>query len=112
MVKSCMACSNTQSKSSSVTFHRLPVDKDKRHIWLKRLNRLDLKDFTHRVVCSLHFSTSAFTENATQKNDDDSPRGRRRLKPEAVPIESAAVIETTSDSRSITTQTDLDLTTL
>lgn len=111
MVKSCIACSNVQSKSSNITFHRLPVNKEKRHIWLKRLNRLDLNDCSHRVVCSRHFSPSAFFDNnSIKKNDNNTSQVRKRLKPEADPIESTEIIDINSDTRSIIAQTDIDLT--
>ncbi|CAF3515747.1 unnamed protein product [Rotaria socialis] len=113
MVKSCIACPNVQSKSSTLTFHRLPVNKEKRHIWLKRLNRLDLKDCSHRVVCALHFTASSFLGNTSiKKNVNDIHRTRNRLKSEAIPTESIGIIDINTDSRSITTQTDIDLTSL
>jgi hypothetical protein len=112
MVRTCIACSNREGLSQNVTFHCLPTDTNLRYVWLKRLNRLDLTNFSNRRVCSHHFSTSSF-KMKSKKNANAN--GRTRLKFDALPIEiepTTTIITTTTQSRSVAVQTDLDMTSL
>jgi len=89
-----------------VSFHRFPTDKNEQYQWLKRLNRLDVKDVSNKRVCGLHFHASSYLISSTIKNNgNDSKNCRKRLKLGAVPIECG------SGSRKIDsdTQTDLDM---
>lgn len=108
MVRSCIACPNREKLSKSITFHALPADLHLRHIWLKRLNRLDLNDFSNRKVCCAHFSPSSFSIKS-RKNTNGN--GRARLKSGALPIENGSTTATITmtHSRSIAVQTDLDM---
>lgn len=112
MVKSCIACPNRKGLSQNVSFHYLPTDPDLRHTWLKRLNRLDLKNFSNHVVCSCHFLPSSFSMKSKKKINGNS---RTRLNSLAVPIEiqpTMPTVTTTIQSHSTATQTDLDMTSL
>lgn len=111
MVRACIVCFCREGSTKDVTFHLLPSNTSLRHVWLKRLNRQDLKDFSKRVVCSRHFPPSAF---ANKPRRNSSVTARRRLKLDALPIEvdTPSVINTVTHSQSTTTQTDLDMITL
>jgi hypothetical protein len=106
MVKRCIACSNQENRSNNISFHRFPSDKTQQHQWLKRLNRLDIKDVSNKRVCGVHFDASSFMVNLTKKKSNNTTQDvKKRLKKEALPM------ETVTDLRLIdtTTQTDLDM---
>jgi hypothetical protein len=108
MVKKCVACSEKETKSNNCTFHRFPTDKSLQQTWLKLLNRLDLNEVLHQRVCSNHFDSSAFiTFTSNQKTNVTSQKRLKRLKRDALPINTANSVPTTSGLISVSTQTDL-----
>jgi hypothetical protein len=74
------------------------------HQWLKRLNRLDIKDVSNKRVCGAHFDVSSFIVDSKKKRNAIQST-KKRLKSDALPIENVP------DSRVIdtATQTDLDM---
>jgi hypothetical protein len=108
MVKKCVACPEKETKSNNCTFHRFPTDKSLQQTWLKLLNRLDLNEVSHQRVCSNHFDSSAFiTFTSNQKTNVTSQKRLKRLKRDALPINIANSVPTTSGLISVSTQTDL-----
>ena len=69
MVKSCCApgCKNRSTANSSIKFHRFPVDKDRRALWIAAVRRVHWQPTEHSVLCSAHFVSGS------KSNDPLSP---------------------------------------
>ena len=63
MPDTCFVCGNTKAKDPSVSFHRFPMDPERRSKWITYLHLKEsaVKDF-HRV-CSRHFPNGDGTNN-------------------------------------------------
>jgi hypothetical protein len=105
MVKKYVACDNREHRSNIISFHRFPSDRVQQHQWLKRLNRLDLKDVSNKRVCAVHFEASSFLADSKKKRSNATQSTKRRLKSDALPIEHVP----TSRLIDSATQTDLDM---
>jgi hypothetical protein len=104
MVKKCVACDNREHPSNIISFHRFPSDRIQQHQWLKRLNRLDVKDVSNKRICAAHFEASSFLLDSKKKRNVTQST-KRRLKSDALPIEHAPVSRLIDSA----TQTDLDM---
>ena len=69
MVKSCCApgCKNRSTTNSSIKFHRFPVDKERRALWIAAVRREHWQPTEHSVLCSAHFVSGS------KSNDPLSP---------------------------------------
>lgn len=106
MVKQCIACDNRENRSNNISFHRFPVDWIQQQQWLKRLNRLDIKDVLNKRICGAHFDISSFMIQSTKKNTNNANVNiKKRLKKEALPMEYVPYSRLISSA----TQTDIDM---
>ena len=60
MPRSCSAfgCTNRDTKETrdkGIKFHRIPVKKEKRRLWLSAINRIDFDPPEDACICSEHF---------------------------------------------------------
>ncbi|XP_022797740.1 THAP domain-containing protein 5-like [Stylophora pistillata] len=84
MVNCCVpGCTNYSAKTTNVSFHKIPPDKQRRKAWLERIRRLNMPLLQYSYVCSDHFSASCFQSNLQAKITGQ--RYKRRLKEDAVP---------------------------
>ena len=69
MVRSCCApgCKNCSTANSLIKFHRFPVDKDRRALWIAAMRRVDWQPTEHSVFFSAHFF------GGSKSNDPLSP---------------------------------------
>ena len=65
MVKSCCApgCRNRCTSDSSLKFHRFPVNKERRALWIAAVRREQWKPTEHSVLCSAHFASGSKSNN-------------------------------------------------
>ena len=61
MVHCCVpGCINHSSKTSNISYHRIPNDKALRKAWLARIRRDNLPPLQNCYVCSEHFTDDCF----------------------------------------------------
>ncbi|CAF1466373.1 unnamed protein product [Rotaria sordida] len=108
MVKRCVVCLKQETRGIS-SFHRFPADKNLQQSWLKMLNRPDLTDVSNYRVCDSHFDPSSFKINQINNKQVSTTKIHKRLKRGAVPVSSITTTQSTHSTRSVSTQTDLDL---
>ncbi|XP_071352417.1 uncharacterized protein [Trachinotus anak] len=72
-------CTSSAKFNSSISFHTFPSDDQQRKRWIVNIRRENLIISHHTRVCSRHFVPEEVTEPT-------GARGRRRLKPGAVPV--------------------------
>jgi len=96
----CVRGSRIRTKDPSVLLHRFPKDPEMRGKWARQIRRgcnvpninfetgvvLEFNLFLG-IVCSLHFAPySAAEKSYAQKVGLHSPKNRRKLKPDAIPL--------------------------
>ncbi|XP_065663032.1 THAP domain-containing protein 1-like [Hydra vulgaris] len=82
MVNSCSAfgCTARSAKGVSRSFHRFPVNPDKRAAWILATKRKNFVPSSASFICSDHFSKNCFDESKTS-----GYCLRKYLKPDAIP---------------------------
>ncbi|XP_055709254.1 uncharacterized protein LOC129805393 isoform X2 [Phlebotomus papatasi] len=80
IVENCDTISSARNKAKNISFHRFPVNKERRQIWLDNLNLQPHVVDTHVVVCSLHFRSEDIFRKYIR------PRYKYFLVPDAVPL--------------------------
>ena len=85
MVHCCVpGCINHSSKTSSISYHRIPNDKALRKAWLARIRRDNLPPLQNCYVCSEHFTDACF-ESDLKAQLMPELKVKRRLKRDAIP---------------------------
>ena len=84
MVHCCVpGCINHSSKTSNISYHRIPNDKALRKAWLARIRRDNLPPLQNCYVCSEHFTDDCFESDL--KAQLPELKVKRRLKRDAIP---------------------------
>lgn len=112
MGKRCVVCCQQEKKDSATSFHRFPCDDQLRKSWLRLLNLKNVSDKSSMRVCSDHFDASLFLPPAQRQQMGASKKHQKRLKRGALPIDCIGVTASatsTTASRTIATQTDINL---
>ncbi|KAG7466045.1 hypothetical protein MATL_G00160660 [Megalops atlanticus] len=62
MPTSCSAygCTNVRTKDCGVTFHRFPLNKERRAVWIQHVRRVNFVPSLYTFLCSNHFEPSCF----------------------------------------------------
>ncbi|XP_015212297.1 THAP domain-containing protein 2 [Lepisosteus oculatus] len=62
MPTSCAAygCTNIRTKDCGVSFHRFPLNKERRTAWIRHVRRADFIPSLYTFLCSNHFEASCF----------------------------------------------------
>lgn len=85
MVHCCVpGCSNHSSKTSDISYHRIPKDKGFQKAWLARIRRDNLPPLQNCYVCSEHFTGDCFERDLKAKLLPEQ-KVKRSLKRDAVP---------------------------
>ena len=85
MVHCCVpGCINHSSKTSNISYHRIPNDKGLQKAWLARIRRENLPPLQNCYVCSEHFTDDCF-ETDLKAQLMPELRVKRRLKRDAIP---------------------------
>ncbi|KXJ29292.1 uncharacterized protein LOC110249366 [Exaiptasia diaphana] len=84
MVHCCVPeCTNHSSKTTSVSYHKIPMDVKLRKAWLERLRRDNLPTVENCYVCSDYCDKTCFKLDFREELTGE--RGKRRLNANAVP---------------------------
>ena len=85
MVHCCVpGCINHSSKTSNISYHRIPNDKALRKAWLARIRRDNLPPLQNCYVCSEHFTDDCF-ESDLKAQLMPELKVKGRLKRDAIP---------------------------
>lgn len=85
MVHCCVpGCINHSSKTSNISYHRIPNDKGLQKAWLARIRRDNLPPLQNCYVCSEHFTDDCF-ETDLKAQLMPELKVKRRLKRDAIP---------------------------
>lgn len=85
MVHCCVpGCINHSSKTSEISYHRIPKEQRLQKAWLARIRRDNLPPLQNCYVCSEHFTEDCF-ETDLKAQLIPEQKVKKRLKCDAVP---------------------------
>lgn len=85
MVHCCVPeCINHSSKTSNISYHRIPTDKGLQKAWIARIRRDNLPPLQNCYVCSAHFTDDCFEKDLRAQLLPEQTV-KRRLKRDAIP---------------------------
>ena len=84
-VPGCTNYSAKTSKTSDISYHKFPSNKEGRKTWLERIRRTNMPPVQYSYVCSAHFLPSCFEFDL--RSQITGQKFKRRLKKNAVPSE-------------------------